>query len=592
MTEQTTMATRQAVADTEHAPTEDAQPKNHLLLAIRRWRWDAKHIAFALVTVIIGYLVGTPVFYLLWGTFFDETGFTLDAFMRAFGEPGALDTIWNTAAFSIGGAAVSIVFGTALAYLQARTDVPMKGLLFAASLMPLILAPVVYAIAWVFLYGGDVGIVSSILANMFGSSPLDAYGLGGMIMANGFHLVPIVFLFMVPAFRAMDPSLEEAARVAGASWPVVMRRITLPLIRPALSAAAVIVIVLGIEAFEIPAILGETKGTHVFTGKIYFLLHGFPSDVGAAGAVSVAIMVMAVLLMYGTGAGKGSRREYQTISGKGFKPSPVLLGRLRPWAGAAVLAYFLVAVAAPILALLYVSLSPFYQTPSWESLTGLRLDNYITLSGVAGIGPALLNTIVIALVSATVVMVLTTIASWFVMRSNFVGKKVLDTLALVPLVIPGLVLGLGLMFAYLRSPIPVYGTVFILVVAYVTRFLPYGMRYAGSAMAQIGNELEEAAHVSGANWWGTLRRIVLPLAGSGIVSGWIFVVLVSFRELASTVLLAGPRSQVLSVILFRQFNEGTFGVVAALSIVMVVILCLIIAFAYRVGSRFGARVEL
>ena len=354
----------------------------------------------------------------------------------------------------------------------------------------------------------------------------------------------------------MDPSLEEAARVAGASWLVTMRRITLPLIRPGLTAAGVIILVLGLEAFEIPAILGETTGTSVFTSHIYFLLHGFPSDLGAAGAVSIAIMAMAMLLIYGTGGGKGSQKEFQTITGKGFKPVPVSLGRYRKVAGGAILLYFIVAVVAPIVALLYVSLSPFYQAPTLETLAAMNLNHYVSMSNVRGIGPAIGNTIIVALVSATVVMLLTSLASWFVVRSNFKLKQVLDTMALVPLVIPGLVLGLGLMFFYLRSPIAIYGTLAILIVAYVTRFMPYGMRYAGSAMAQLSNELEEAAHVSGATWWATLRRVVLPLAAPGILSGWIFVLLVSFRELSSTVLLAGPNSDVLSVILFAAVQRG------------------------------------
>lgn len=569
-----------------------SKPPRRIRSGFAGWKWDAKHIVFAATTVLVAYLVGGPVLYLLWGTFFDESGFTLEAFNRAFGDADSLKTIWNSGAFAVGGAAVAMVCGTSLAYLQARTDVPMKGLLFAASLMPLILAPVVYAIAWVFLYGGDVGIISGLFVNIFGSSPVGAYGLMGMIMANGLHLVPMVFLFMVPAFRSMDPSLEEAARVSGASWFTTLRRITIPLIRPGLTSAGVIILVLGLEAFEIPAILGETTGTSVFTSHIYFLMHGYPADLGAAGAVSIAIMAMAMLLMYGTGASKGSQKEYQTITGKAFKPTPVRLGKYRYLAASLIMLYFVVAVVLPILALIYVSLSPFYQAPNWQTLTSMNFDHYASMADIRGIGPAIANTVLVAVVSATAVMILTALASWFVMRSNFKLRKLLDTLALIPLVIPGLVLGLGLMFVYLRSPIPIYGTLLILIVAYITRFLPYGMRYAGAGMAQIGNELEEAAHVSGASWWSTFRKVVLPLAAPGILSGWIFVLLVSFRELSSTVLLAGPDSDVLSVILFRQFNEGTFGVVAALSVLMLVILSLIIVLAFKIGSRFGTKVEL
>lgn len=581
--------TEQKAATAGSAPT--ATPKAELPKK-ERWRPSAKHIVYVALILLVAYLVGTPIFYLLWGTFFDETGFTLAAFERAFGSPEALSSVWNTVIFAIGSAALAMVGGTALAYLQARTDVPFKGLLFAASLTPLVLPPVVYAVAWVFLYGGDAGIVSGFFAGIFGSSPVDAYGLGGMIVAAGLHTVPLVFLFMVPAFRAMDPSLEEAARVAGAGWWTVMRRVTLQVIRPALTSSAVIVLVLGLESFEIPVILGETKGVEVFTSRIYFLMQGYPTDVGAAGAVSIGIMALAMLLMYGTGAGGSSRKEFQTMTGKAFRPTPIRLGRAKGWVSAGVAIYFLVAVILPILALLYVSMSPFYRAPTVDSLLAMNFDNYIELSQVRNIFPATVNTVVIALVAATITMIITTLAAWFVVRSTMFGRRLLDVLTLIPLVIPGLVLGLGLMSVYLRSPIPIYGTVVLLVIAYVTRYLPYGMRYAASAMTQIGNELEEAAHVNGARWWTTFRRVILPLSAPGILSGWIFVVLVSFRELSATVLLAGPKSEVLSLILFRQYNEGTFGVVAALSIVMVVILCAIVGVSYSVGSRFGTKVEL
>jgi iron(III) transport system permease protein len=289
--------------------------------------------------------------------------------------------------------------------------------------------------------------------------------------------------------------------------------------------------------------------------------------------------------------GGGSTRSHQTVTGKGFRPAPLPLGRARPWVNSFVVLFFLFAVVAPFAVLLYVSLSPFYRTPTWESLGQLRPDNYQKLVQTPGLSDALTNTVLLAVISATIVMVLTTVASYFVARSQVRARRLLDALAFTPLVIPGVVLGLGLSFVYLRSPIPIYGTVIILVVAYVTRFIPYGMRYAGSALSQIGNELEEAAQVAGATWWRTMRRVLLPLAGPGILSGWIFVLMIAFRELSVTALLVGPESEVLSVVLFRQYGEGTFGTVAALGVLMVTVLLVLILAAYRLGSRFGVRIE-
>ena len=563
------------------------------LADVRRWRPTAKHLVLVVVTIVIGYLVGAPLLYVLWGTFFNADGFTLSSFDRAFGDSEAFHLVFNSVTFALGAGLLALVVGTALAYLHARTDVPFKGLFFAASLIPIIIPPVVYAPAWVFLLSKDAGVVGSLLTRVFGgSSPIDIYGLPGMILVQGLHLAPIVFLFMAASFRSMDPSLEECARVCGARWSTVFKRVTMPLVRPAVAAAGVIVVVLGLESFEIPVMIGEPRGIYVFTSRIYFLTNGYPADLGAAGALSVSLMVVALALMvFGRVGSGGSPRDVQTVTGKGFRPAPVMLGRARPWAGALVVLFFLTTAIAPFAVLLYVSLSPFYTAPSWDSLSQLALTNYQKLAELPGLDDALLHTIVVAVVSATLVMVLTTVTAWFVARSKMRATRLLDFLALVPLVIPGVVLGLGLAFVYLRFPIAIYGTVVLLAIAYVTRFIPYGMRYAGAALAQIADELEEAALVGGATWWQSFRRIVLPLAAPGIVSGWIFVLMVSFRELSSTILLAGPDSEVLSVILFRQYNEGTFGIVAALGVLMVTLMLVLILAAYRFGSRFGIRLE-
>lgn len=558
---------------------------------IPRRRPNGKLGALALVTVVIGFLVGTPLLYLLWGTFFDEDSFTLGGFERAFGDSEAVELVWNSTIFAIGSAVLALVLGVALAYLQARTDVPFKGLFFAASLVPLIVPAVVYAPAWVFLLSDDVGAISSVANRLFGGLPIDIHGMSGMILVEGLHLAPIVFLFMVSAFRAMDPSLEESARVCGASWATVMRRITLPLVRPAIASGAVIVIVLGLETFEIPVMLGQPSGIYVFTSRIYSLTNTYPTDLGAAGALSISLMVIALLLMLAGRVGAGSSRGQQTVTGKAFRPAPIKLGRARPWVGGFVLAYFLISVVAPLAILVYMSFSPYFRTPSLESLQQLTTANYETLAKAPGLMDALINTVVLAVVSATLVMLLTLVASWFVVRSKIWGTKLLDAFGVVPLVIPGVVLGLGLSFMYLRSPIPIYGTLVILVIAYVTRFLPYGMRYAGAAMVQIGDELEEAAQVGGASWWKTMRRVILPLAAPGIISGWIFVLMVSFRELSSTVLLFGPDSEVLSIVMLRQYNEGTFGTIAALGVLMVGTLLALILAVYKLGSRFGVKVE-
>lgn len=550
------------------------------------WRPSAKGVTITLVILIIGYLVIGPVLYLLWGTFGDPNGgLSLAGFQRAFGDPQSVTMVWNSIVFAAGAALLALVLGTVLAYLQARTDVPFRGIFFIVALVPLVVPAVIYAPAWVFLLSNKIGLFTGFLDWIFGSTSVDAYGLPGMILVEGLRLSSIVFLFMVPAFRGMDPSLEQSARVAGARWLTVMWRITLPLSRPALAASALIITVLGLESFEVPIMMGEPGGVYVFTSRIYFLTNRYPVDLGAAGALGVSLMVVALVLLLLSQRGTG--RGQQTISGKAFRPDPIALGRARSWAGAGILVYFFFSAIAPLGMLIYVSLIPFFQRPTWNVFSQFRLDNYVKLMQTPGLAQAVINTVVMAVVAATVVMLLTTVAAWFVVRSRVPGRRLVDVLAVTPLVIPGIVLGLGLMFIYLRSPIPIYGTLVILILACATQTIPYGMRYAGSAMSQIGDELEEAAQVGGASWWVTMRRVVLPLAAPGILSGWIFVMMNAFRELSSVVLLSGPNSDVLSVVMLREYSEGTFGMVAAIGVLMVIVLLAVVLAAYRFGARFG-----
>jgi iron(III) transport system permease protein len=217
----------------------------------------------------------------------------------------------------------------------------------------------------------------------------------------------------------------------------------------------------------------------------------------------------------------------------------------------------------------------------------MTLDNYRAVLDMPLASTALQNSLILGIGSATAVMVLAAIVSWVVVRTRLPGRRVLDLLAFTPIVIPGLVLGLALSFVYLRIPLPIYGTLFILLISYCTRYLPYGMRYASSAMTQMSKELEESAMVFGASWAQTFRRILVPLASSGILAGWVYILVVSFRELSSTILLYSPGTEVLSVLIWEQFENGQFTTLAALGVCMVAILVALVFIAYRLGARVG-----
>lgn len=548
---------------------------------------QAQTLVVAVVVVVVGYLAAVPLYYLLWGTFFDAQGFTLDAFGRAFGATGVDRMVVNSLTFSVGAAIVSLVTGTVLAYLNVRTDVPFKALFFAASMIPLIIPGILYTIAWIFLASPDIGLLNAALRPVFGRDVLDVFSIPGMIWVEGLHLSPLVFLLMVAAFRSMDPALEESALMSGASRWKVFRLVTAPLVRPAIVASVLIMIVRSLESFEVPALLGLQNGIYVFTSRIYFTLRSYPVDLGAAGALATGLLALAVVGVFlSNRVGRGTR-SYQTVTGRGFRPRPIPLGRLRPVMGLLILLYFAGTVVLPLAVLLWASVLPFYQAPSREAFASMTLENYRELLEANIAGTALRNSLLLGFGAATAVMALMAVAGWLVVRSRVPGRQLVDQLSFLPLVVPGLVLGLSLSFVYLRSPIPIYGTLFILLIAYCTRYLPYGMRYAVTSLHQIATELEESAHVSGAKWWPTFRRVLLPLMAPGLLAGWVYIFVVSFRELSSSILLYSPGNEVLSILIFEQFENGQFTVLAALGVMMVLTLVVLVTIAYKLGAKVG-----
>ncbi|MET7398240.1 iron ABC transporter permease [Dactylosporangium sp. NPDC005572] len=555
----------------------------------RRWWPSPKLVIIVAVAGVIGYLALVPLYYLIWGTFFDDHGFTLGGFARAYNDSQIGSLIGNSVWFAGGSAVLSLSVGTVLAYLNVRTDVPFKALFFAASIIPLVIPGILYTIAWIFLASPDIGLLNKAVEPIVGEGFFNVFSIWGMIWVEGLHLSPIVFLLMVAAFRSMDPSLEESAFMCGATRLQVFRLVTIPLIRPAIVAAVLIMAVRGLESFEVPALLGLQDGTYVFTSRIYFVLRTYPPDLAAAGALALGLLVLAMIGVAVSNIAGRSGKSFQTVTGKGFRPRPMELGRWRPIVGAGILLYFFFTVVAPLCVLLYTSLLKFYQPPSLEAFRSMTLDNYQELMHLSQAMTALKNSLFLGIASATIVMAGMAVAAWVVVRSRIPGRQLIDQFAFVPLVIPGLVLGLALSFVYLRSPIPIYGTIFILLIAYCTRYMPYGMRYAVTSMHQISAELEESAHVSGASWWQSFRRVLLPLLSPGLLAGWIYILVVSFRELSSSILLYSPGNEVLSILIFEQYENGQFTVLSALGVVMVLTLVVLVTVAYKLGAKVGLK---
>ena len=556
----------------------------------QRWFFGltrGKNLTLLAVIILVGYLALTPLGYLVYGTLFEDGAFSFDAFSRAYEFSGIGEMIRNSVVFAVGSSLLSFVIGTTLAYVTIRTNVPFKSLLIATALIPLIIPGLLYTISWIMLSSENVGFINQTSQALIGRPIFDIFSMAGMIWVEGSDTAPLVFLFMAAAFRGMDPSLEESALVCGASRWTMMRRVSIPLVRPAITGAMLIIAIRALESFEVPTLIGLPDRIYVFTSRIFFELNNF--DFGAAGALSINLLVLSLIGVYAVTKLRGQDREFATVTGKGFRPQTIDLGKARWPVAILVLFWFFITAVLPFSVMLYTSFLPYYQRFSFEAFGDFSFDNYRDLMDNDILVQAVTNSVVLSIGSATFIMIVMGLAAWLVVRSQVRGRSIIDQLTFLPLTVPGLVMGVSLSFVYLRNPLPwqIYGTMWILFIAYVTRFMPYGMRYAVPSLTQISSELEESAAVSGASWWQVNRRILFPLMMPGLLAGWIYIVVVSIRELSSSILLYSPGNEVLSIVIWLHNEKGELTIVSAIGVLLVLFLIVIVAIAYKVGGRIG-----
>jgi iron(III) transport system permease protein len=516
---------------------------------------------------------------------------TLQNYWEAYSSPETLVLFLNSVQFAGGTAVLALVIGTALAWMTERTNTPLKPLFYALSIIPLIIPGILFVVSWIMLASPKIGLINLFLQGLFGTDAVyvDIYSMTGMIWVDGLHYAPIAFLLMTAAFRSMDPSLEESAMMSGASMFKIFWNITLKLAWPAVAASFLILFVRSIESFEVPALLGLPVGIQVFTSSIYDAIHSYPSNIGlaAAYAISLLVITMGGIYMQSRMAGQGGK--YSTVTGKGFRPRTIDLGRWKYLTLGMFIVYALFVVILPFLVLLWSSLQKFYSVPSAEALKNVSLQAYATVLNYPSVGTAVWNSVILSIGSATMVMFLTAIVCWIVLRTKIPGRWILDNVASVPLVLPGLVMGLAIMVCYLTIGGGIYGTLWIMFIAYVTRFMPYGMRYNTTSMVQLHKELEESAAMSGASWFTSFRRIVLPLLKPGLLAGWIYIVIVSVRELSSSILLYSPGTEVISIVIWEMWQNGQYVELSAFGVMLIVTLFTFVMVAQWIGKRFGVK---
>ena len=557
---------------------------------------EGKWLLIGSCCALAAFLGIVPLGFLLWQTFLTPQSasqaarFTLDNYRAAF-DPASWPLFWNSLRFAAGSASLAFGLGAALAWLNERTNAPFKRFFYAVAVVPLVIPGVLFTVAWILLASPKIGLINLALQSALGTTtPLfNIYSLGGMAFVDGLHYSPMAFLLMSAAFRSMDPALEEAALMSGAGVFRVLRTVTLRLTWPASFATLLILFVRALESFEVPALLGLPVSIQVLTSSIYEAVHRYPSDVGLASAYGVALLAITSAGVYFQARLSGMGARYATVTGKGFRPRRIELGRWRQAAGAVFAGYTLLIVAMPLAVLLWSSLQKYYSVPSIAALHRLSLDAYRFILTYPALPGALWNSMLLAVGTATAVMALASVICWVVVKTRLPGRWLLDNTASLPMVFPGLVLGLAIMVFYLNVDIGVYGTLWILLIAYVTRFMPYGMRYTTTSMLQIHRELEESAAMCGASWWTAFRRVVLPLLQPGLLAGWIYIVIVSIRELSTSILLYGPDTEVLSTLVWELWDNGQYVELSALGVLLVAGLLGLVLLAQRIGRSFGLR---
>ena len=496
-------------------------------------------------------------------------------------------SLFNAALYSFGAALTAIVIGAVQAWLAERTDAPMRQVLYLTSIISLGVPYVLYIVSWI-LFLGKNGPVNTLLRSWFGGTGayIDVYSLGGMIFIEGMLWAPLAFLLLSSVFRNADASYEEAAAVCGASVPSTVRHITLGMARPAMFALAVLIFVRASESFEVPALVGLPNGVVVLTTSIYQKLqHSIPSDVGGAAAFGCFLLLLMAILLKLYGRISAEAHKYRTITGKGFRARVVRLGPWKPVAGVFVLIVPIVTIVIPVMMLLWTALLPYYQLFSVKALSSLSLHTFVLVLESGPYREAMANSLILASVTATVVVGCTAFAGWCVGR-RISGSGVIDFLAAVPLAFPALVLGFAFLQIYLNVTPWLYGTLSSLIIVSVIAFFPYGMRYAQLGVIQIHPELEEAAALSGARVGTTFIRIILPLLLPAIISSWLFVFLLAARAMSLVLLLAGADSPVVAVSLFDLWSNGQLNELAALGCVWTAIMTCFSMLFYLVARRF------
>lgn len=489
----------------------------------------------------------------------------------------------NTLIISTGSTVLATFLGVSLAWVNARTNCPGRDYLEPYNLIPFFLSPFVGAIAWHNLGEPQTGLLNNLARDLLGieGAIINIDNIWGVIWVTGIFFAPLVYLFVVGSLRRMDPSLEDSARTTGAGLVRTTMTVTLPLVMPGILSGAIIVFVTSAGEFGVPFKLSAPYGWETLTTQIFSKAVGDDANYYLGAAMSMALGIITVFLIW-VQQRYIAPRSFTTVTGKGFRPNVLDLG---PWKWVAFgynIFFIMVAVVLPIVCLIIVSLHPV-----WTGkivLADITTVNYVkTLfwwrpEAISAATNGIINSLYLSFGGASIAMVLALVISYMIHRTKGFGVRMLDFLSMVPIGFPGIVLAMGVLITYIQTPI--YATLWILMLAYITRFFPYGQRNISSIMLAISEELDQSSRMAGASWFTTLRRITIPLLKPGLFAGWILLFIIFLRELSISIILFTTGTETLSVGVYYLTNFENEPLTAALSMAQTVML-LIAIYAFR-----------
>jgi iron(III) transport system permease protein len=529
---------------------------------------SAETTVTAALGIVVGVLVIVPLVMVVFGATREAGTFGLQSLLTVV---GSTTIIANTLLMGVGATLCAVTIGAVLALILARIETPGRRLLSRLVTLPLYITPLLTAIAWSWLGSPRGGLINIFARDVFGiGSLIDLLTPGGVVFVSALSYVPLPFLLISAALRGMDPSLEESARVHGASMLSSLRRVTLPLVLPAILGSGLLVFVQAMGLFSVPAVLGMPSGFQVAGTEIFRLLNNYPPRVSQAAAWGLLLLVATAGLVW-LQSTVLRRRSYVTVTGKAFRPRMLDVGRTRWLLAALAWAYVLAAVILPVATLIWAALVRFITTDPRLMQFGFGHFRYV-LFEYPKTYLALKNSLILGAASATCVCALGLAISWVVVRTRSVIRPWLDQISMFPLAMPSMVLALGLLWAYVGlKALPIYGTIWILLLAYVTHYLPFGVRAGSAALRQLHVELEDAARMTGASWSKTMRWIVLPLTRPTLIATWTLLFILAMQEVSSSILLYTSRTTVLAVAVFDLWEAGNVNALAALSVIQLAI---------------------